>query len=98
MNRLLLIVLLLPLAGWGGCSGQTKPQIPEKVYVKVEVPAELPATLTAPCPPMRAKSRTVEAVVFAYNANIPSQEDCDRRMGEIRKLVEQGASLREGNP
>ncbi|QNH21246.1 hypothetical protein HEP73_02160 [Xanthomonas sp. GW] len=86
MNRLLLIALLLPLAGWGGCS-QTKPQIPEKVYVRVEVPAELPETLTAPCPPVRAKTRTVEAVVSAYNANIPTQEDCDRRMGEIRKLT-----------
>ncbi|WP_369916525.1 hypothetical protein AB8810_11065 [Xanthomonas sp. NCPPB 3005] len=86
MNRLLLIVLLLPLAGWGGCSRAVKPQIPEKVYVRVEVPAELPETLTAPCPPVRAKQRTVEAVVSAYNANIPTQEDCDRRMGEIRKL------------
>jgi len=86
MNRLLLIVLLLPLAGWGGCS-QTKPQIPEKVYVRVEVPAELPASLTAPCPPVRVQQRSIEALVSAYNTNIPSQDDCDRRMGEIRKLT-----------
>lgn len=87
MRRLLLIVLLLPLAGWGGCSGPVKPQIPEKVYVRVEVPAKLPPSLTAPCPPVRAQQRTVEAVVAAYNTNIPSQTDCDRRMGEIRRLT-----------
>jgi len=86
MNRLLLIVLLLPLAGWGGCS-QTKPQIPEKVYVKVEVPAELPEKLTAPCPPVHAANRVLETVLSAYNTNIPVQDDCDRRMGEIRKLT-----------
>lgn len=87
MNRLLLIVVLLPLAGWGGCSRVVKPTIPDTVYVKVEVPAQLPASLTAPCPPVRATTRTVEAVVSAYNTNIPRQADCDSRMGEIRKLT-----------
>lgn len=84
-NPIALIVLLLTLTACN--SKPVKPTIPEKVYVRVEVPAELPATLTAPCPPVRAKSRTVEAVVSAYNTNLASQEDCDRRMGEIRKLV-----------
>lgn len=84
-NPIALIVLLLALTACG--SRAVKPQIPEKVYVKVEVPAELPASLTAPCPPVRAASRTVEAVVSAYNANIPAQTDCDRRMGEIRNLT-----------
>ena len=86
MNRLLLIALLLPLAGWGGCSQVQKPDVPKVVYVQVEKPVALPAELTKPCPPVRAASRTVEAVVSAYNANIPAQADCDRRMSEIRKL------------
>jgi hypothetical protein len=84
MRRLLLIVLLLTLAG---CAGRVKPTIPEKVYVRVEVPAELPESLTAPCPPVHATSRAVEALVSAYNTNIPSQTDCDQRMGEIRRLT-----------
>ena len=89
MNRLLLIAMLLPLT-LAACQQAAKPQIPEKVYVRVEVPAQLPASLTAPCPPVRAQQRTVEAVVAAYNANIPAQADCDRRMGEIRKLTQEG--------
>ncbi|KMM77072.1 hypothetical protein ACP93_02600 [Xanthomonas sp. NCPPB 1128] len=87
MHRLLLIVVLLPLAGWGGCSAPVKPQIPEKVYVRVEVPAQLPKSLTAGCPPVHAQQRSIEAVVSAYNTNIPSQTDCDQRMGEIRRLT-----------
>ncbi|WP_267086487.1 Rz1-like lysis system protein LysC [Xanthomonas sacchari] len=87
MNRLLLIAVLLPMVLAGCAQKAAKPQIPEKVYVRVEVPAQLPASLTAPCPPVRVQQRTVEAVVAAYNANIPTQADCDRRMGEIRRLT-----------
>jgi hypothetical protein len=86
MNRILLIMMLLPLAGLGGCSRAQKPEIPKVVYVKIEKPVALPESLTRPCPPARAKERTVEAVVSAYNANIPVQTDCDERMSRIRAL------------
>jgi len=33
-----------------------------------------------------ANSRTVEAVVSAYNANLLALQDCNTRMGEIRAL------------
>ncbi|MFA4405021.1 hypothetical protein P2B08_17695 [Xanthomonas perforans] len=84
MNRMLLIVILLTLAGCG--DKNAKPTIPTVVRVTVPKPVRLPDELTKPCPAVRAKERTVEAVVSAYNTNVPAQEDCDRRMGEIRKL------------
>ncbi|QXF03596.1 MULTISPECIES: lipoprotein [Xanthomonas] len=84
MSRLLLIVLLLALAGCG--QKNAKPTIPTVVRVTVPQPVRLPDELTKPCPPVRAQQRTVEAVVAAYNANVPTQADCDRRMGEIRAL------------
>ena len=40
-----------------------------------------------PCPVARAESRTVEAVVSAYNANIETLESCaNRTLQEIRTL------------
>lgn len=78
-----LIGLVLALAG---CQEARKPEVPKVVYVQVEKPVALPESLTKPCPPVRAKERTVEAVVAAYNTNIPVQTDCDQRMTEIRKL------------
>ncbi|UXB37723.1 Rz1-like lysis system protein LysC [Stenotrophomonas maltophilia] len=90
MNRLLLIVLLLPLAGWGGCSKAEKPDLPKVVYVPVERTVAVPAALTARCPAKRATSRTVEAVVAAYNANLLTLEDCDSRMSAIEKLAPAG--------
>lgn len=84
MNRLLLIVMLLPLAGCG--EKNAKPAIPEVVRVQVPQYVRLPDELTKPCPAQRAKSRTVEAVVSAYNTNIPTQTDCDERMLRIRAL------------
>jgi len=77
------IILALVLAG---CHQATKPQIPKVVHVQVETPVALPASLTQPCAPVRAKARTVEAVVAAYNANVVALTDCDQRMTEIRKL------------
>lgn len=84
MNRMLLIVLLLVLAGCG--EKTVKPTVPEVVRVQVPQYVRLPEELTKPCPAQHAKSRTVEAVVSAYNTNIPSQTDCDERMARIRKL------------
>ena len=78
-----MIALVLVLAG---CQEARKPEVPKVVYVSVEKPVALPESLTKPCPPVRVKSRTVEAVVSAYNTNIEAQADCDSRMAEIRKL------------
>lgn len=78
-----MIGLVLALAG---CHEGRKPEVPKVVYVTVEKPVALPESLTRPCPPVHAKERSVEAVVSAYNTNIPAQVDCDQRMSEIRKL------------
>lgn len=78
-----MIALVLVMAG---CQEARKPEVPKVVYVPVEKPVALPESLIQPCPPLRAEQRTVEALVRAYNTNIPAQTDCDRRMGEIRKL------------
>ena len=82
----LILAAALPLCGFGSCSGNSKPNLPEKVYVTVEKTVPVDARLTKPCPVRRAESRTIEAVVSAYNANIATLEDCDNRMGEIRGL------------
>ncbi|WP_016850907.1 Rz1-like lysis system protein LysC [Xanthomonas citri] len=77
--------MLLALAG---CTGKvaTKPNVPNVVYVPVVKTVPVPAELTKPCPPKRVQERTVEQVVNAYNANVPVQDDCDKRMREIREL------------
>lgn len=81
------LILALPLCGFGSCSQKPeKPQIPEVVHVTVEKQVPVDERLTKPCPVSRAASRTVEAVVAAYNANITTLEDCDGRMSEIRAL------------
>lgn len=68
-----------------GC--QTCPErLPEVVKVPVRVTVPVPAELSAPCPVARAESRTVEAVVSAYNANVEHLEACNRKLGEIRAL------------
>ncbi|HEL5026743.1 TPA: hypothetical protein UOA81_001936 [Stenotrophomonas maltophilia] len=83
----LALILLLPLCGFGTCSKKPEqPTLPEKVYVPVEKLVPVDSRLTKPCPARRAESRTVEAVVDAYNANLVTLQDCDARMGEIRKL------------
>lgn len=82
-HPLALIAMTLALAG---CQQVRKPEVPKVVYVTVEKPVALPESLTKPCPPVRAKERTVDALVSAYNTNIPVQSDCDHRMSEIRKL------------
>lgn len=69
-----------------GCVHAVKPVVPKEVKVPVVQYVPLPAELTKPCPAQRAKERTVEAVVSAYNANIPVQTDCDTRMARIRQL------------
>jgi len=70
-----------------GCAHKPeKPQIPEVVHVTVEKLVPVDERLTRPCKPQRAASRTVEAVVAAYNANVTTLEDCDGRMSEIGAL------------
>jgi len=81
------LILLLPLCGFGTCSKKPeRPNLPDKVYVPVEKLVPVDSRLTKPCPAKRAESRTVEAVVAAYNANLIVLQDCDTRMGEIRAL------------
>lgn len=85
----LALILLLPLCGFGTCSKKPEqPQLPEVVRLTVEKLVPVDARLTKPCPTKRAESRTVEAVVAAYNANLETLQDCDNRMGEIRSLGE----------
>ncbi|WP_080932942.1 Rz1-like lysis system protein LysC [Xanthomonas albilineans] len=76
---------LIALLALAGCA-QVRPAIPAKVYVPVSVPAQLPASLTKPCPAVRVKTRTVDALVAAYNADVSALDDCDARMSQIRKL------------
>ncbi len=81
------LILALPLCGFGSCSKKPeKPQIPEVVNVTVEKLVPVDERLTKPCTARRAATRTVEAVVAAYNFNITTLEDCDTRMSEIRAL------------
>lgn len=83
----LALILLLPLCGFGTCSKKPEqPKLPEVVHVTVEKLVPVDARLTKPCPTTRAKSRTIEAVVIAYNANLVTLQDCDSRMSEIRQL------------
>lgn len=82
----LALVAVIPLCGFGSCSKAEKPDLPKVVYVPVERTVAVPAALTARCPAKRATSRTVEAVVAAYNANLLTLEDCDSRMEAIEKL------------
>lgn len=69
-----------------GCGHAVKPVVPKEVKVPVVQYVPIPEALTKPCPPVHADGRTVEAVVSAYNANIPVQSDCDARMEQIRQL------------
>ena len=84
MRALILTAALLVLAGCQTCPD--RPQVPEVVKVPVRTTVPVPAELTAPCPVARAESRTVEAVVSAYNANVETLEACNRKLQEIRTL------------
>jgi len=87
----LALILLVPLCGFGSCSRKPEqPKLPEVVHVTVEKLVPVDARLTRPCPATRAESRTIEAVVVAYNANLLTLQDCDNRMGEIRSLGPEG--------
>lgn len=78
---------LIALAMLAGCAHEPeKPKLPEVVHVTVEKLVPVDSRLTKPCPAKRAESRTIEAVVSAYNANLLTLEDCDTRMSEIRAL------------
>lgn len=83
LNSFALIATML----LAGCANQPeRPKLPEKVYVTVEKLVPVDDRLTQPCATTRATSRTVEAVVSAYNANLLALQDCSIRMGEIRAL------------
>lgn len=73
---------VLLLAGCNTCPER----MPEVVKVPVRVTVPVPAPLTEPCQVARAESRTVEAVVSAYNANVEHLEACNRKLSEIRAL------------
>lgn len=83
----LILVAALPLCGFGSCSRSPKPVMPKTVYVTVEKPVAPPAVLTELCPIARARDRTVEQVVSAYNANVLSLEQCNKQLGEIRGMA-----------
>ncbi|HIE5511420.1 TPA: Rz1-like lysis system protein LysC [Stenotrophomonas maltophilia] len=83
LNSFALIATML----LAGCAHQPeRPKLPEKVFVTVEKLVPVDDRLTQPCTTTRATSRTVEAVVSAYNANLLALQDCNTRMGEIRAL------------
>src|SRR3546814_4461938 len=73
-------VALLLLAG---CASTPKPEpMPTLVKVPVVEYVRVPDSLTKPCPVTRVASRTVEAVVSAYNANVTALESCNARSEE----------------
>lgn len=81
------LILALPLCGFGSCSKKPElPVMPKVVTVTVEKQVPVDDRLSSPCPVKRAATRTIEAVVAAYNANVTALEDCDGRMSEIRAL------------
>src|SRR3546814_20766379 len=64
-----------------GCASTPKAEpLPALVKVPVLEYVRVPDKLTAPCPVTRAKSRTVEAVVSAYNANVTALEACNAKL------------------
>lgn len=84
-RRAVVVLLAIMLAG---C--KTAPErivVPEIVKVPVREYVPVPDNLSRDCPITRAKSRTVEAVVSAYNANITSLESCNADKAGIRKLA-----------
>lgn len=79
--------LVLALSGFTSCQKRPDPpQVPEIIKVPIRTTVPVPAALTTPCPIARAESRTIEAVVTAYNANIETLEACNRKLQEIRAL------------
>lgn len=82
MRLIAVSVAALLLAGCNTCPER----MPEVVKVPVRVTVPVPAPLTEPCQVARAESRTVEAVVSAYNANVEHLEACNRKLSEIRAL------------
>lgn len=88
MRTLIALCLVLALSGFTSCQKRPDPpQVPEIIKVPVRTTVPVPAELTTPCPIARAESRTVEAVVSAYNANIETLESCaNRKLQEIRAL------------
>lgn len=86
MSRHSAALIALLLAGCQTCP-EPKEQLPAVVKVPVTQYVGVPDDLTAPCPITRADSRTVEAVVAAYNANVTSLEGCNAQLDGIRKLA-----------
>lgn len=74
----------LALAGCRTCPDRVV--VPEIVKVPVREYVPVPDKITRDCAIARAESRTVEAVVSAYNANITSLEACNADKAAIRKL------------
>lgn len=87
-NPVIRVVLLAAAVLLAGCASTPKTEpMPTIIKVPVTQYVPVPEALTAPCPVTRAKTRTVEAVVLAYNANVTALEDCSDRMGRIRGLT-----------
>src|SRR3546814_16100769 len=71
-----------------GCASTPKAEpLPALVKVPVLEYVRVPDKLTAPCPVTRAKSRTVEAVVSAYHANVTALEACNEKLPGIRAFT-----------
>lgn len=81
-----ILAAALPLCGFGSCSSSPKPVMPKAVYVTIEKSVAPPPELTELCRIARARDRTVEQVVSAYNANILSLQQCNKQLSEIRQL------------
>lgn len=85
-RSLTIAVLMLALSACRPDVADDPPPAPEVVKVPVTKYVPVPEKLTKPCPVTRAKTRTVEAVVSAYNANVTSLETCNAQIDGVRNL------------
>lgn len=89
MRRHSAALIFAALSAAGCKSTPERVVVPEIVKVPVREYVPVPDELTRDCPITKATSRTVEAVVSAYNANITSLESCNADKAAIRKLGKQ---------
>lgn len=86
-NPVIRFALLAAVALLASCASTPKSEpMPTLIKVPVTQYVPVPDDLTAPCPVTKPKSRTVEAVVSAYNANVTSLGGCNAKLDGIRKL------------